>query len=173
MPERSLRALVVYFTKTGHTADAAHYVAEGLEGGGVETELMDVEGAEPMSAEDYDILAIGSPCHAGSMPVAGGVAAAVTDWLGNIPDRGLEGMVAGAFCPYSTAGGNRTVHTLDQRLRELGAHVPEPGVAVKAGIPFSLWRGPEIGMRDAEKLRELGRAMAAAASGSDGQPEAE
>ncbi len=162
MPERSLRALVVYYTKTGHTADAARYVAEGLEEGGAETQVMDVEAVEPARVHDYDILAVGSPCHAGSMPVGGGVAGAVTDWLEDIPDPGLEGMVAGAFCPYSTAGGNRTVHTLDHRLREMGADVPEAGVAVKAGIPFSLWRGPEIGMQDAERLRELGHAMAAA-----------
>ena len=162
MAERSTRGLVIYFTKTGHTEDAAHYVAEGLEHGGVETYVADVNAVEALAVEDYDILAVGSPCHAGSMPLAGGVAVPVKDWLDDIPEGSLEGTVAGAFCPYSTAGGNRTVHTLDHRLREMGARVPEPGVAVKAGIPFSLWRGPEIGAADAEKLRSLGEALAAA-----------
>jgi flavodoxin len=161
MAERKKHALIVYSTRTGHTADAAHYVAEGLEAAGVETNVVTAEEAEPDDVEGCDVVAVGSPCHAGSMPLAGGVCVPVQSWLDAVADGALEGVVAGAFSPYSTAGGNRTVHTLDEMLRDRGAQVPCPGVAVKAGIPFSLWRGPEIDRRGAGRLRDLGRDMAA------------
>ena len=160
MTEQKPRALIVYSTRTGHTADAAHYVAEGLEEEGVDTEVATTDEADAEEAAEYDILAVGSPCHAGSMPLAGGVAVPVQNWVDELSDTALEGMVGGAFSPYSTAGGNRTVHTLDRVLRDRGASVPQPGVAVKAGIPFSLWRGPEVDTEGARRLRELGKAMA-------------
>ena len=160
MTERTTpRALIVYFTKTGHTLDAANYVAEGLKSAGVDADVVDVEEVEDVALDDYAAVAVGSPCHAGSIPMAPGVSIPVKVWIEGLPEGCCQGKRGAAFSVHSWTGGQRTVSSLEASLVSLGAEVPATGVAVKAGVPFSLWRGPEIKDEDADRLRNLGEKL--------------
>ena len=108
---------------------------------------------------------VGSPCRAGSIPAAGGVAGVVRRTLSALPAGCLEGKAAAAFSINCCVGGGQTVRTLRSKLEALGARVPVPGTVVRAGAFLSLYRGPEIKPQDAERLKGFGAAVAAAVAG--------
>jgi Flavodoxin len=60
------RALVVYESMFGNTADLAHAVAEGL-AIGVDVEVVEVHDAPDGLDEGYDLVVLGAPTHAFSM----------------------------------------------------------------------------------------------------------
>ena len=154
------RALIVYYTKTGHTRQAAEDIAAGLAEAGVEVEVKPVT---EVSAEDVagcDLVVVGSPCRAGSTGVLSGVAGPVSRWLGGLPEEALQGKAAAAFSVHSCFGGGTTVRSLERMLGERGGRVLAGGPAVRAGVPFSLWRGPEASAEDRERLRRFGRDLA-------------
>ncbi len=155
------RALIVYHTKTGHTRQAAEDVASGLTEEGVESDLKLATAMVAVDLEAYDLIAVGSPCWAGSMKVFfSGVAGPIAKWLVGLAPRALEGKVVGAFSVNSSFGGKATVRSLERVLSDLGGRAPVPGPAVKAGAPLSLWRGPDASPEDRERLRQFGRNLA-------------
>ncbi len=161
-----MKALIVYDTITGHTRRAAEDVAEGLTGEGVVAALRAAREMAGWDVADEAIIVVGSPCHAGSLAIYAGVAGPVRSLLKALEASTLAGKVAGAFSVNCVYGGHRTVRAIEKRLRSAGAQVPQPGVVVRAGVPFSLYTGPMASEEGRERLRELGRALARAASGS-------
>ena len=155
-----MRACVIYYTKTGHTRDAAHYVAEGLRREGWTADVLSVGELDVASLRTYDAVMFGSPCRAGSLRLPEGVAGPAKGLLRRLPADGLRGKAVGAFSVHNRFGGDRTVSSIERRLAALGGNVVAPGLAVRGGAPLSLWRGPDIGPKDAERLRELGAAVA-------------
>jgi flavorubredoxin len=106
---------------------------------------------------------VGSPCHAGSCRIRGGVSTPVRSALKRLEPAALAGKVAGAFAVNCAYGGHVTVATIESALRAAGARVVEPGVVVRAGVPFSLAVGPMATEEARERLRKLGRSLARAA----------
>ena len=154
-----MRAIIIYYTKTGHTRDAAGYVAEGLRAAGAEVRVLHAPELSPQETEGCDALLVGSPCRAGAIPAAGGVAGVVRRALLALPAGCLEGKVAAAFSVHCAVGGGQTVRTLRAKLEALGAIAPVAGMVVRAGAFLSLYRGPEIKPHDAERLRAFGAAV--------------
>ena len=147
------KALVLYHTKTGHTADAADAVARGLESRRVKTTVKRISEAKPEELAEYSIVAVGSPTR-GAKP-----ARVVKRFLKGLDRKALKGKAATAFSPYAGFRGKATVRRLSRLLRKRKAKVVR-GVAVKAGAPLSLWKGPDIREKDILRLEELGRKLA-------------
>jgi flavodoxin len=163
-----MKALIVYYTKTGHTLDAARFIAEGIRQEGWKTKLLEARYMEGERLENCRAFVVGSPCRAGSVPGAAGIAGPVKKMLNRLPEGCLEGQYGAAFSIHCSYGGQKTARNIDEHLEQLGATVPLAGMAVKAGAFLSLYRGPEITDEDAKKLREFGRDLAAA---RDSEPE--
>ena len=156
-----MATLIIHWTKTGHTGRAAEDVAATLRDAGAEVDVVNLREADAPSLDAYELVVVGSPCHAGSVPGAGsGIAPKVAKWLSSLPDEALTGKRAAAFVVHSSLGGARTLASIERLLREKGAEIAAPGVVVKAGVPFSLWVGPKASEEDREKLREFGKAAA-------------
>lgn len=154
MFRRRRKALVVYHSKTGHTADAAEAVARGLRSAGV---TADVKAVSEVSGEDmseYSILAVGSPTR-GARP-----ARVVKKFIKGLDKKALKGKSATVFTAYAAVRGRTTLRRMRRLLRRKKARVVLRGVAVKAGAPLSLWRGPQASPKDVARLEELGRKLA-------------
>lgn len=155
------QTLIVYHTKTGHTRRAGEDIAAGLREAGVEVEVKPVVEVSAEELAGYDLVVVGSPCHAGSVKVLfSGVAGPVSDWLGGLPRDAFSGKAVAAYSVNSCFGGRATVESLERLLSDMGGRVLAPGPVIKAGVPFSLWRGPEASPEDRERLHRFGRDLA-------------
>jgi len=116
---------------------------------------------------DRDVVIVGSPCHAGSVAIRAGVSGPIRSVLKKLKPATLEGKVAGAFSVNSAYGGQRTVRAIEKHLQAAGARTPRQGVVIRAGVPFSLFRGPMASEEDRGQLREFGRLLARTVQGGD------
>ncbi len=163
-----MRALIIHHTKTGHTRRAAEDISEGLRSEEVDVSIQAASEVGAWDVADQSVIVVGSPCHAGSVAFRAGVSGPIRWVLKKLAPSTLTGKVAGAFSVNCAYGGQRTVHAIEQRLRAAGAHVPQQGVVVRAGVPFSLFKGPVASEESREELQEFGRALARAAQ-NDGR----
>jgi len=157
-----MKALVVYYSKTGHTLETARDITRGMEESGV---TVTVRPAADVSAADVagcDIFLVGSPTYGNTMYKA--PAKAVAKLLDSLQPSALSGKYAGAFSVMAGFGGQKIVTAIEARLSDLGATVVAGGPAVKAGVPLSLWTGPPAGKADVEKCVGFGRRLAEAAA---------
>ena len=157
---RDMRALIIYHTNTGHTGRAAEDSDEGLRSEGVDVSIQAVSDMAGWDVADQSVIVVGSPCHAGSPVIRAGVSGPIRSVLKRLEPSTLTGKVAGAFSVNCACGGQRTVHAIEDRLRAAGAQVPKQGVVVRAGVPFSLFRGPMASEESREQLQEFGRVLA-------------
>jgi len=168
---RNMKALIIYHTNTGHTRRAAEDISEGLKGEGVDVSIQAASEVAGWDAVEQSIIVVGSPCHAGSIAIRAGVSGPIRSVLKRLEPSTLSGKVAGAFSVNSAYGGQRTVHAIEERLRTAGAHVPHPGVVVRAGVPFSLFKGPMASEESCTQLQEFGRLLAREAQGDNRETE--
>lgn len=154
MKKRSKNALVLFFSKTGHTKRAAEEVAAGLESAGISATVKGFADTDPSELEQFSLLAMGSPTHGGKP------AKKVRGFMKSLPKKSLKGKRVAAFTSYGRVRGNHTIRVFKKLLKKKGAKAIVPGVAVKAGSPLSLWKGPDIREEDLGRLSALGRALA-------------
>ncbi len=160
-----MRALIVYHTNTGHTRRAAEDISEGLRSEGLDVSIQAASEGAAWDVADQSVIIVGSPCHAGSLAIRAGVSGPIRSVLKRLEPSTLRGKVAGAFSVNCAYGGQRTVRAIEQRLRAAGAQVPQQGVVVRAGVPFSLFKGPMASEESRGRLQGFGRALARAAQG--------
>jgi flavodoxin len=153
------KAMIIYYTKTGHTLDAAKDIAAGMKENNIIADIKDVKDVKINDLTHYDLILVRSPCHAGSIPFSSGIAGPIEQFLQSIPRDFLKGKKAGAFSVHSSFGGEKTVSSIEKRLQIAGADVVMPGPAVKAGAFMSLYRGPDYSRLDREKLQRFGEAI--------------
>jgi len=97
MSDLKMKILTAYFTQTGNTeriAKAIHEVASAQH----ETVIHKLDAARYPSLDGYNLIFIGSPCHAGTL------AAPVRDFLAQLPDNPpfhLAGFITHASPAYS------------------------------------------------------------------------
>jgi len=168
---KDMKALIIYHTNTGHTRRAAEDIAEGLKDHEMDVSIQAAGDLTEWDAADQDIVIVGSPCHAGSLAIRAGVSGPILSVLKKLEPATLESKVAGAFSVNFAYGGQRTVHAIEKHLQAAGAQVPHQGVVVRAGVPFSLFRGPMASEEDRGQLREFGRLLARATQGGDRETE--
>jgi flavodoxin len=153
MFRKKKKALVVYHTKTGHTADAAEAIARGLESRRVATTIKRVSEVDPSELSDYSMIAVGSPTR-GAKP-----ARVMKRFLRGLDKKSLKGKTATTFSSYAGFRGKATLRRMKKLLKKKKAKVV-PGVAFKAGAPLSLWRGPDASEKDVQRLEKLGSKLA-------------
>ncbi|MCX5859349.1 MAG: flavodoxin domain-containing protein [Proteobacteria bacterium] len=153
-----MKAIIIYYTKTGHTLDAARDIAAGMEKNKVTPEIKNSKEIKYGELAGYDLILVGSPCHEGSTaPLRSGIARPLELFLKSIPRDFLQGKNAAAFSVNAGLGAKNTVKSLEKLLKQAGAVVVcSPGPAVRAGIPLSLWRGPDYNSKDKDKLQRFG-----------------
>lgn len=160
-----MKALIVYHTKTGHTAQAARDIARGLEEGGVGCVVASAHDFMDKKVElevgEYDIVIVGTPTYGNRryrLP-----AKPIEKFLESLPDGALEEKLCGAFAVNAGIGASKLVKSMEAVLAEKGGKVIPGGPAVKAGAPLSLWKGPDASAADVEKCMEYGRRIAGSA----------
>jgi flavorubredoxin len=158
-----MKAIIMYHTRTGHTRRAAEDIAEGLRGEGVAAQLVHADEVNGADLGEADVVAVGSPCHAGSCRIRGGLSGPVRSALKRLARGSLAGKAGGAFAVNYAYGGHVTVGAIEKALAKAGVRLVRPGVVVKAGVPFSLAVGPLASHEARERLRDFGRRLAAAA----------
>jgi len=154
-----MRVLIIYHTRTGHTRRAAEDIADGMSATRVTPCLLAARKIDTWDLSDVGGVVVGSPCHCGSVRLGGGVAGAVRAVLDRLEPGMLEGCPAGAFSVHSVAGAGATVRTIEGALAAAGARIVVPGIVVRAGVPFSVCRGPMAGLRARQQLRAFGKAI--------------
>jgi flavorubredoxin len=152
--KKKKKALVMYYTKTGHTETAALAVARGLEAAKAEVTIKSLADVEPEELGDYAIIAVGSPTRGGKP------ARKVKKFLKRLPRKALKGKQASVFSAYAGMRGKATLRRMRKLLKKKKAKVKPRGVAVKAGAPLSLWKGPDPTGKSIERLEDLGRKLA-------------
>jgi Flavodoxin domain len=133
--ERTMRALVVYESMFGNTADVARAVADGLRSEGAEVTATEVHGAAAVDAADFDLLVVGAPTHAFSLSrpatradaVRQGASAeadiGLREWLATLrPQEGSQHRLAAAFDTRVTKVRRLPMAAANRAARELGNH---------------------------------------------------
>jgi multimeric flavodoxin WrbA len=153
-----MKVLVLYYTKTGHTLEAANATVEGIRSAGSEADLIAAQEFDPAQLAGYDALIVASPCWAG-----------VADQflLPKPLDRALTALAAdalrekrcGGISVHSGAGGENTVRHLGELLAQKGNTDYQAGPAARAGVPFSLWKGPSVSPQDEARFKAYGAAF--------------
>lgn len=150
-----MRILVLYYSKTGHTLEAANATAEGIRSAGAEATIVAVTDFKADTLVEYEGLIVGSPCWAGSITRAG-VAKPLIHVVEALPAGCLETKRCGGISVHSRTGGAHTVNALCEILTRKGCKDYRPGPAAKAGVPFSVWRGPSVCPQDVERFKAYG-----------------
>ena len=158
-----MKALIIYHTKTGHTLQAAEDIAEGLRARKVDVNIQPANTLTAWNVTDQDIIVVGSPCHAGSVSIRAGISGPILSTLKKLNADALAGKVAGAFSVNFAYGGQKTVDAIEKHLQAAGAHTPQQGVVIRAGVPLSLFKGPMASRKSRNHLVEFGYALACAA----------
>ncbi len=140
-----MKALVVYESMYGNTARIAEAIGQGLDEGGIETVIDQVDDVDPTAAAGMDLLVVGGPTHAHGMTRDGTREQALRDgkntfedptrghglraWTEQVPPG--EGRLAAAFDtrmhgPKALTGS--AAKGITQRLQQHGFQtVGEPG----------------------------------------------
>jgi flavodoxin len=153
-----MKVLILYFTKTGHTLEAANATAEGIRSAGSEVKLVTAQDFDPAQLAGYDALIVASPCWAGAAnqfllpkPMERALTAPATD--------ALQGVRCGGISVHSGIGGENTIRRLGEILAQKGNTDYRPGPAARAGVPFSLWKGPSVKPEDEARFAAYGAAF--------------
>lgn len=150
-----MKIMILYYSKTGHTLEAAKAVAEGIGDAGAELKLVEVSRFDPETLTDVDGLIVGSPCWAGSI-TSGGVASPIKKALKSLPDDCLRGKRSGGFAVHAKIGGKTTLKSLGKWLQKKGCTDFSPAFAAKAGTPASLTTGPAVTDQDLARFKAFG-----------------
>jgi ferredoxin/flavodoxin len=89
------KALVIYYSQTGHTRIYGELIAETWEKEGLKVDAVFIKKADTSSLSNYDLIGVGSPVHYLDAPLN------VKNWLISIPS--IKGAGVAAFASF---GGN-------------------------------------------------------------------
>ncbi|HPQ82110.1 MAG TPA: flavodoxin domain-containing protein [bacterium] len=139
------KALVVYFSKSGHTKRMAEEIAKGLEESEVSVTLADVEKANIEDLEGTDAVILGSPTYYGTM------AAQMKGFLDkSVKLHGkLAGKIGGAFSSSGMLGGGNETTVLSL-LEALLIH----GMVVVGNAKIAHYGPVSVGTPDGQALKE-------------------
>ena len=150
-----MKALLIFHTITGHTKQAVEDIAKGLEKKDINFEILNVKDIEQdkIDFNQYQILIIGTPTH------VGGPARKISKFVDKLTPNDLENKRIGLVSCYALFGGNSTVNKLEKKLRKKSSNIQVEKIAVMAGAPGSLWKGPDASEKDVQKCVSLGEKL--------------
>ncbi len=150
-----MKVLIVYHSKTGHTLEAVQAVADGIHSAGSEAVITTAKDFNTSTIGEYDALLLASPCWAGSITGAG-IAGPVKNVVALLPDESLAAKRCGGISICAYIGGANTVRAFHAILAEKGCKDYRPGPDARAGVPFSIVKGPAVKEEDKERFRAYG-----------------
>jgi multimeric flavodoxin WrbA len=153
-----VKVLILYFTKTGHTLEAANATAEGIRSAGSETDLIAAKEFDPAQLAGYDALIVASPCWAGSAGIPM-LPKPMERALTALSQDGLRDKRCGGISVHSGVGGENTVQHIGEMVAQKGNTDFRPGPVARAGVPFSLWKGPSVSSEDEARFKAYGTAF--------------
>jgi len=108
------RALVVWFSQTGHTQRIGRIIRHAWEKAGLTVDGMDYRKFDKSTLGKYDLIVIGAPVNYMDVPVN------LQDWLKSIPR--IDGASVAAFVTYGGKGDGQhnTACGLLERMNEMG-----------------------------------------------------
>jgi flavorubredoxin len=153
-----MNVLMLYFTKTGHTLEAAVATAEGIRSAGSRVELVTASDFDPAQLTSHEALIVASPCWAGSVgrPV---LARPVDRALHALTPDALRGKRCGGISVHSGMGAENTIQRIGEILTLKGCADYRPGPVARAGVPLSLWKGPSVNPEDEARFSAYGTAF--------------
>lgn len=153
-----MNVLLVYFTKTGHTLEAANATAEGIRSAGSEVDLVAADHFDAAALTAYDALIVASPCWAGSVgrPM---FAKPIDRALNALASDAVQGKRCGGISVHSGMGAENTVSAIGNLLAQKGCTDYRPGPVARAGVPFSVWVGPAVDSKDKARFSAFGAAF--------------
>jgi flavodoxin len=153
-----VKVLILYFTKTGHTLEAVNATVEGIRSAGSEAERIAAQAFDPTQLAGYDALIVASPCWAGSVgrPV---LAKPIVRALTALSTDDLRDKRCGGISVHSGIGGENTVQRIGEILAQKGNTDYRPGPVARAGVPFSVWKGPSVSPQDETRFKAYGTAF--------------
>lgn len=128
-----MQALIVYYSLTGNTAQAAKYIAKGLEGENVGVTLLNTYKAKPEDLNNKDIIIIGSPTHMNAPAME------IRRFLNKLPEKAFANKKVAVFTTYILFGGETALSAIEEIAREKGATKVLPGLTRQASILRNLW----------------------------------
>jgi flavodoxin I len=128
MEVNGMQALIVYYSLTGNTAQAAKYIAKGLEAENVGVTKLNVYKAKPEDLNNKDFIIIGSPTHV-SAP-----AMEIRRFLNKLPEKAFVNKKVAVFTTYTLWGGEAALSTIEEIVRDKGATKLLPGLARQSNI---------------------------------------
>ena len=104
-----MKILIAFFSQTGNTGKIAAAIYEELAGGN-QADLMPIDVVGPDAAGAYDLVFVGSPCHAGDL------SAQARSFLTGLPQQGafkLAGFITHASSAYERSGFEKCITTFE------------------------------------------------------------
>ena len=153
-----MQVLILYFTKTGHTLEAANATAEGIRSAGSEADLIAAQDFDSAQLTGYDALIVASPCWAGSVgrPM---LAKPIDHALTALDTDDLREKRCGGISVHSGIGGENTIQHIGEMLAQKRCTDYRPGPVARAGVPMSLWKGPSVSPQDEARFKAYGTAF--------------
>ncbi len=151
-----MKVAILYYSKTGHTLEAAKAIAEGIKEQKSEVDLINVNNLEISILKIYDAFIVGSPCWAGSLS-KNAVAGPIKKAFKKIPDNLFKSKLCGVYSIFAAKGGENTISKLNQLLKSKGCTDVIEGPIAKAGTPFSVTKGSSITKEDLELFKNFGK----------------
>ncbi len=150
---------ILYYSKTGHTLDAAKAIAEGIKKSGTnQVDLINANSVEIAILKIYDGIIFGSPCWGGCI-TNNGVATPITKALNKLAENSLKDKIAGVYTIYAIKGGEKTNNTLIKLIKEKGCKKIMEGPIIKAGAVLSIGKGSSISEQDIQLLKHFGQSF--------------
>jgi flavodoxin len=117
-----MKAIGIYYSKTGNTLKGLEKVKEGLESSGVDVRLIDVKNATQKDIGENKIVIIGSPVHGGN------AAKPIRKFLQARPAGSMSEKICGIVSSAGTGKTDGVIKSISEMLQALGAEKIIPGV---------------------------------------------
>ncbi len=149
-----MQALIVYYSLTGRTAQAAKYISKGLEEANVVVTRIKAHVAKPEDLANKDIIIIGTPVHVSAPAIE------VRRFLNKLPEKALEKKKVSFFASYFLSGQETALSTMEEVARDKGATKIIPGLARRSSVLRELWNMVTGSTEDEEAWVAFGKLIA-------------
>lgn len=125
-----MKALIVYDTKYGNTKKVAELIGEGYKSiEGNEATIENVSEVDLEKSENYDIIIIGSPNHAGSYT------GKVKKFIKGFSDSAVKGTSFAAFDTYMGKDFEKTMKKIEKLVNKVmpNLEMASSGLSIKVG----------------------------------------
>jgi len=149
-----MQAVIIYYTLTSNTKQAAIYVKNGLESENIIVTLINVHKATPEDLQNKDLVVFGSPVHAGSPAIE------LRRFLNKLPEEALRNKKISLFVTFTFWGCDAALNTMEEIVRDKGATGEILRYSRRTSFLRSLWNMIRGSSDDEIAWMEFGKLIA-------------